>query len=232
MYARGNPSFSISVPSRIGRDQQDGNDWKLFRKQIEVASSNLEGSNHVQVLSGKNVIDTVLAVQRILESSTSGFGLLFLDGRFVQATLTISTRILGIDTHGRVLRHRGFVEQASIGWKDLPFMAQVSEIVDNSGSITAQSLASVKVTQHTNDVAKGLGRRFAEVDLEEFLEGLDNNLLSGADRTQINGNAGLVRLGLLVEKSDWESSHGLNFILVLVVEPVVNLRIKLGRRSA
>ena len=85
-------------------------------------------ADHVHILGGQNIIHTVLAIQLILECSTSSFGSFFRNGRLIQATHAFSTGVLWKEAQLRELRRGTLAEQLAIGRQDLPFRAKIEVI--------------------------------------------------------------------------------------------------------
>jgi len=52
------------------------------------------------------------------------------------------------------LRSRDFMEEMLIRGEDLPFMAKITEVVEDGNAIASKSVAGLEVAQHTNAISK------------------------------------------------------------------------------
>ena len=115
----------------------------------------LEGTNHVEILSGQDIVHTILDIKRIGQAlATRGFGLFNGNGRLGQTAFAFSAWVLWLDAKLWELWVRDFVEESGLMWTDLPFIAKLGKIIENSGPIPTQGLSSLIVSKKTNGVAK------------------------------------------------------------------------------
>mmetsp|Transcript_37071 Transcript_37071/g.90105 ORF Transcript_37071/g.90105 Transcript_37071/m.90105 type:complete len:210 (-) Transcript_37071:159-788(-) len=163
----------------------------FLRRKLQIRP--LVSSRHIQVLSGKDIVDTVLAIELIRETGTSLFRIFLLNGGFTQSSaMTFTLRIFWLDASLGELWLLDNVEHHVLVWKDLPFISKSEKVIMNRDTITGQSLASVKVTEKSNRVPKRVCRCVLKVNTDEFLPGRDINLLAGELGTQIDLKSTLV----------------------------------------
>ena len=55
----------------------------------------LISTDHTEILGGNNVIDTILAIEWVLEVRTGGFGLTFSNSQFIKTSKALATGSFG-----------------------------------------------------------------------------------------------------------------------------------------
>ena len=197
-------------------------------KKVPFPFVSLVSTDHVHVLGGQDVVDTSLAVELVLQTSTGSFGGFFGNVGLGQAASTLTTGVFGKVAQLRELRLGGIVEQLAVRWHDLPFQAKVAKVVNLRVAVTSKSLASLKVTGNTDGIAEGLFGGTNDLDSDKLLESLDLDLLTREGAVKIDGVLVVARAD-----GDWEATNGLERSTVLIIDVVVALLLSvlLGCRS-
>ena len=96
------------------------NEQALFHTRLISFPLSLISSNHVDILSGKDIVDAVLAIIRILDVGTSSLGIFLGDGNFTETTAAaLSIWILGLLAELWELWFLNIMEEHTISWEDL-----------------------------------------------------------------------------------------------------------------
>lgn len=99
-----------------------------------VFAEALESTNHIQIFSSEDIIDTVLSGKRILQSGTGFLCLLDRDGGLSQTT----TAGFRDETLFWELGFGNVMEQHVVDRLDLPLVSKLDKVVNDSRSVTGQ----------------------------------------------------------------------------------------------